>query len=966
MAKIEIKLKTRISGAGCSVWLSILLFTAQIVQPQVAIRVPDEDLDVREVDPVNGETSLATTKGAYWLSNGQVARIPNEDLVVRRIARAGDFTWIATTNGAYRIAQRTVTRVPDQVLNVLTLAPISGSRICLGTASGAYISNGDQVYAIGPPDTPVHEIEAIDGTVWLATDRGAYRLNSLNKAERISIDTGLVNSITSAQGSIWVAAERGAFRFAGQTIAAYAMGLNVTRVTEINGAVWLATNRGAYRITGRQIERIPDIEMAVADIVGINGSLWLASNRGAYKIDNNQVSMKLPDRDLAVKSIALLGNNLWLTSYHGAFLYRDSRLTRIPDVDLDVQHLSIVNGALWMATTQGAYRMIDLSISLTLTRGSPSLQTLIDSLTPAPLVMAGEFFVKATYTRPDGTPVESPELSRPNFRVVAASDDDALDAAIRDNKYSPADIFIHEVSSGKRTISLSVVDRWGNSARKRIVLWVFPGPLLVGVITSAFWLLVLAGSIAFAPSNEFVNDLLMNPWVRGVSSFGLIPLVLTTVPSVRRHILKRYMRTLLLDPAISQWLSRYEVPDQTFEPKEFGRRLSEERVIQITGRSGIGKTSYLRFLTASYGTVSFARLNLRVSSVNSGARPDSTHAQPGGVVPVFVPLVRYRGQKTEDMVAAQLSSYGRLSDKQLAIWYTQQGGFLFLLDGLNEVDEATRSDVNRFIDEGRRRSYFCISSQEPYPAFAWVAEVRLAYLSPEAVKKIIRSRLDPSKATAALTQFGADTYALYKVPQDLEFLIQLTSENGDVHVPQTKSLLYETVLAPVFSTWREEGRADYHELLVKRAFEMVATKDPVLNPEGPQVMAEFVNPLLARKLLVQRESYYYFQHNLIRDYLASLWLRSRWRSILSDATVVIDSNWLEMLRLMLGATKVPHVCKEVVETVMRKNRSIAGDLFNYLEVANPSSVGEWGVEFKVRYADTVIGEEGRLGDSAVL
>ena len=49
------------------------------------------------------------------------------------------------------------------------------------------------------------------------------------------------------------------------------------------------------------------------------------------------------------------------------------------------------------------------------------------------------------------------------------------------------------------------------------------------------------------------------------------------------------------------------------------------------------------------------------------------------------------------MFNAQLKSYGLLTDPDLNLWFLQQGGFLFFLDGLNEISHETRQSVNRFL-----------------------------------------------------------------------------------------------------------------------------------------------------------------------------------------------------------------------------------------------------------------------------
>jgi ligand-binding sensor domain-containing protein len=931
-----------------------LIAGAQIGTPQVGIRIPDRDIDVQSISSINQDIWFATTKGAYRLTNNEVTRIPDEDLVVNKAVAVGNAVWIATTNGAYKITQGVARRIPDKVLDVITLAAISSSRICLGTATGAYITDGDRIQAIGPSDAAVHRIEVFDNEIWLATARGAYRVDKRDQVTRIPADTGVVNSIAKINGTIWIAAERGAFHLNGNVIDAYLTEQDVARVTDIDGSIWLSASSGAYRIKDREIQRIPDVEMRVESVVGIDGTVWVASNRGAYTIESDQIGLKVPERDFSISTIEKAGDNLWLTSPHGAFVYRNGRLKRVPDIDVNVEGLFLINGIVWMATSLGSYRVDDLSLSVSFEPNSAPFKGLLDWLKPANAVTAGDFSVKPFYLRSDGTRDTGPELSRPDFRVIVETSDEALDRERSGNEYSPASSFIKNISSGKHELLIGVIDKWGNTTTKQLTLWVFPGPAIWAIVLSIIWMGLLAASIAVVPSSEFVNDLLMNPWVRALSSFGLIPLALTTIPWVRKQMLKRYITALGSDSYFSDWYVRYEVPTPDYQPLEFGRHLADDRVVQITGRSGIGKTAYLRFLTACYVRALCA--SGQGVSANSVARA-SKHKEsppPPNNIPVFVPIVRYRGQKTEDMIAAQLSSYGRLTDKQLALWYVQQGGFVILLDGLNEIDETTRSDVARFMDENRRRNYCCVSSQEAYPAFAWVKEARLPYLNRDIIDKLLRAHLGEDLAVLITLQFNEETYRLYKLPQDLEFLVQLVSGKSDRQVPQSKSELYDGILAPVFMIWNEAGRSDFREVLVKRAYEMVVTRDPVFNQQGGQVMLEFSRPLLDRKIFVARDGVFYFQHNLVRDYLGSLWLRSRWGELLADGTTVIDENWVEMSKGVLEDISEPAVCREFIDVIMRKNREIAGELFNWLQSSRPSLVDGWAMSFKIKFADSVI------------
>jgi len=158
---------------------------------------------------------------------------------------------------------------------------------------------------------------------------------------------------------------------------------------------------------------------------------------------------------------------------------------------------------------------------------------------------------------------------------------------------------------------------------------------LVPIIFLVLILLAIILAIILAPFRDFWHELLMNPWVRRIGSLGLIPIALTIFPPIRRHILKRYFRGVRNDEEFSDWQGRIVIPTDDFFPDAFGKVLTRKKKLLLPGDAGIGKTSYLRYLTSHY------------------AREKET--PPIGVVPVFFPLVRYQGELPEKVFNAQPS-----------------------------------------------------------------------------------------------------------------------------------------------------------------------------------------------------------------------------------------------------------------------------------------------------------------------
>jgi hypothetical protein len=107
-------------------------------------------------------------------------------------------------------------------------------------------------------------------------------------------------------------------------------------------------------------------------------------------------------------------------------------------------------------------------------------------------------------------------------------------------------------------------------------------------------------------------------------------------------------------------------------------------------------------------------------------------------MPVFIDLSIAVGQEPKVMVRSQLQKYGDLTDEKLIDVLLDDGGFLFLFDGLNEVGEASQKAILQFIDLHRNHSFACLSAQVATEEFRRVsALVAASSLSDEKVKEVI-------------------------------------------------------------------------------------------------------------------------------------------------------------------------------------------------------------------------------------
>jgi len=121
--------------------------------------------------------------------------------------------------------------------------------------------------------------------------------------------------------------------------------------------------------------------------------------------------------------------------------------------------------------------------------------------------------------------------------------------------------------------------------------------------------ILIAGSLiclVLAPYARPAHLLLMNPYLRGIASLGVIPILITVAPPIRRHLFRRYRRNLNADPELRHEWERYVVPDPSLEAHAFLAKLMTQatRAAVVHGQSGIGKSAFMRYLAqfAAYET----------------------------------------------------------------------------------------------------------------------------------------------------------------------------------------------------------------------------------------------------------------------------------------------------------------------------------------------------------------------------
>jgi hypothetical protein len=505
-----------------------------------------------------------------------------------------------------------------------------------------------------------------------------------------------------------------------------------------------------------------------------------------------------------------------------------------------------------------------------------------------------------------------------------------------DDKFSTADQFRYEINWGSNNVHYWVRDKWGNTFEHKASYRGVPSQYFFAGMIFILPAIFVLGCFVSAPKIGFCHSAIMNPWLRNYFSLGSIPLLLSSFASLRRHILGRYASSINKDKEFNEWKRRFIYPSDEFLPNNFGKKLESEGRLLLTGQSGIGKTSFFKHLTAYYA---------------SKDKPTS----PPKVFPVYIPLINYGGNSLEELVYNQLFSYGKITDRELAPVFLEQGGLLIFLDGVNEVQNVPdRQKLSEFVERFWTSNYICLSSQQSYPEIENIPKVELKIFTPEKVREFISLRVeDHETAERLIKNLKDEDYQLYSIPRDLEFAVEIINR-GERSLPKSRTKLYQTTFGSLFAKWKENGAVESEHDLCKHAYTMIIQRDLDFDSVDTPRLKGVTEDLYKQKFLVRREGSYIFRHDLIRAYLASEYFYPRWKSLCEEIKgKPIDSNWLEMLKFSCENIEESAEVKSLIYTVLERSvrKDLVKNLFEWLKVNYPGKCRSWEKDFYAKYGE---------------
>jgi hypothetical protein len=725
---------------------------------------------------------------------------------------------------------------------------------------------------------------------------------------------------------------------------------SVTSIIPIGDEIWLAGENGASRVDRKTNRAVPlaGITGWVTSIVPIGDEIWLGGQYGVFRMDR-KTNQAVPLAGIMgiVYSIVPIGNEIWLGGDEG--LFRVDRKTNqavqlVRNTGIVFSVVSI-GDEIWLGGANGVFRL-DPKASLTVElAGSIPLAS---RLWGVPVWFEGDTHPIVHSAGQTGE--DKYDISQAVPLVMVATDKATLLKKLKDDanwtKVTETDPRI-PLTPGPVTLFFAVKDSWGNTIGGAepypVHGWVVPTWTL-SVLLPFLAIGLCLVCLALAPWIRYCHMLLMNPFLRNWASFGVIPILLTAMPPVRRHIFRRYLRTMARSDKFKLPGVKYIVPEERFTPARFAETLSQSQVIGLHGQSGIGKSAFLVFLAYECASAATAQRLLR------------------RLTPVFVDLSIAGDLKPEAMVRAELRKYGDLIDEEIADALLDYGGFLFLFDGLNEVREGAQNAILQFADLHRNHNCSCISTQIVTDELRRVA--RLASVEPlsdSKVKELIRKQAtDPATSQhrfdseALIEKLTPASLALSSVPFQLELLMEIWAASQKV--PQGIDELYSYALGSITDkeAWIARGHGDYPDILCGLAFTLLTERRP-FDPEKDNLPDEVKSELKARRLFVDRGEAMEFRHDRIRAYLASHYFALRWRTILGNEKTLVDPNWDAMMEFHLEREQDSTRARDMTLLLAAKDIDSAIRLARWGRVNRPELFDGWQDELSQEVGKKVLG-----------
>lgn len=281
------------------------------------------------------------------------------------------------------------------------------------------------------------------------------------------------------------------------------------------------------------------------------------------------------------------------------------------------------------------------------------------------------------------------------------------------------------------------------------------------------------------------------------------PALLTDI-YVRVNILEKITSRLQLTPeTIEKWHSEYKErisPGRIKEEGVDGLDLSNKKqYLMVLGQPGAGKTTFLK--------------NIGIQSL----RGEFKHP----CIPVFISLKELTdsGKKVLDFMATEFDTCGVPEAEKYISYKLENGSFLLLLDGLDEVDKKhikrICGEINTFCDKYSKNRFIitCRTAAHNW-TFKRFTDVELTDFTPEQITNFVNKWFGEDEVTARACNKklveNKPILELAKTPLLLTLLCISFDENMEFH--SNRSELYKNSMEALLRKWDVTRRIEREKI----------------------------------------------------------------------------------------------------------------------------------------------------------
>jgi len=232
----------------------------------------------------------------------------------------------------------------------------------------------------GLPQNTVHAVlQTRDGFIWLATEAGLVRFDSVKFAIFTHKDTPQLGSdliyslMEDKYGTLWIGTSDGVTRYRNKSFQAFAQSdeLQPSAVWSLHedrsGAIWALTASGLARFDGhsfRAVAEIPPLSETSRMLDGAYGDLWLATSNGLYHAEwGDTRRFRAAGQAATIQALALdKTGRVWAGMQNGLEVCAAEKcdavtLPRATPASRNVAALTVdAAGTIWIGTGAGLIR----------------------------------------------------------------------------------------------------------------------------------------------------------------------------------------------------------------------------------------------------------------------------------------------------------------------------------------------------------------------------------------------------------------------------------------------------------------------------------------------------------------------------------------------------------------------------------------------------------------------------------